>query len=115
MTALMISLTIFTNYLSANLTNTWCWLPPGGVPAQYQVQKTTDGGTTWEDIGKAPHELVDYEGQQVIMFEYTSTKEEDYQIRVCALDANNRAGPWSDISDILEIRIRPAQPKLMED
>jgi len=101
------------DYYRGNLENSWYWLPATGTPAGYLVEKTNDSGVTWEIILDVEPTLVDYRGAQVVMSTYLSTKEESYQIRVCAYDLAGNKSPYSVISDVLHIKLSPGKPEIV--
>lgn len=105
---------VVADYYSGVLQNTWLWTPSYGAPDHYIVEKTADGGENWEVLdGNVPNTTVDRNGEQVVMFVYLSLREEDYQLRVKSVDAAGNQSPYSDISDVLHIRIRPGQPQFV--
>lgn len=76
---------------TTTITFTYSWTPPttGSPVHHYEVQTSTDAGVTWSTRG-APTTA-----SMALTLNVGST----YLVRVRAVDAQNRPGPWSASSD----------------
>jgi hypothetical protein len=93
-----------------NAQHTITWTPasdPDGDPLRYQIQLTTDGGSTWKDIVSLTPE-----GATSYTYNFTSEPETSTaRIRIRAYDGNNY-GPWDESNGVFSIKhnVAPTAP-----
>lgn len=112
---LVIAQIAHSEYNSSSKTNVWIWTPTDSSTSHYIVQKSANGGDTWETLTNAPHDLVDVNNMMVIRYDVISVIDESYQLRVAAVSGNDNQGPWSFISDVLHVRLRPGTPAFITE
>jgi hypothetical protein len=87
--ALLAPLTIIAQTTTMTQSYTWA-APTTGAPVHhYEVQKSTDNGTTWIDVGTVTT------GSATLTLPVLVS----VIIRVRAVDATSRVGVWSPVSD----------------
>ena len=106
---------VVEEYTSRKLINKWIWIPSSGDVDYYIVEKTIDGGVTWETLPDAPNQPVDRGGVMYIAYTVESVDDEVYQLRVGAVDANGVEAKKSQVSVALRINRRTATPEFVEE
>ena len=87
--ALLVPLTIIAQ--TTTMTQSYTWVAPttGSPVHHYEIEKSTDNGATWVAVGTVTTNAAS------LTFPVLVT----VVVRVRAVDASNRAGIWSPVSD----------------